>query len=223
MKKEVLVVGLGRFGQSLATALAELGAEVMGVDQSEDRVEEVAELITHAVIGDATDERVVKGIGVSQFDVVVCGIGSDTEASLMSSVLLKEFGAKHLVAKASSNLHGRLLEKIGVDRVVYPERDVANRLARDFLVPEEFVEVVPLTVQHSMFELKSPAHFAGRTLAELHLRARFGFLVVAIRRGEDTVVAPGPNEVVRHNDLMVVVGERARAEEAVNGGKETKE
>lgn len=223
MKKEVLVIGLGRFGQSLATTLTEMGTEVMAMDQSEDRVEEVAELITHAVIGDATDERVIKGIGVSQFDVVVCGIGSDTEASLMSSVLLKEFGAKHLVAKASSKLHGRLLEKIGVDRVVYPERDVASRLARDFLVPAEFVEVVPLTVQHSMFELKSPAHFAGRTLAELHLRARFGFLVVAIRRGDDTVVAPGPNEVVRHNDLMLVVGERSRAEEAVNGGKENKE
>lgn len=214
-KKEILVVGLGRFGLNLALTLEQLGAEVMGVDNSEDAVNEVSEQITHAIIADTTDEKVMEGIGVSHFDEVVCAIGSHTEASLMTIVLLKEFGAKHLVAKASSDLHRRVLEKLGVDRVIYPEREVAARLARDFMVPKEFVEVVPLTVQHSMFELKSPSRFAGRTLAELNLRSRYGFLVVAIRRGEDTVVAPGPDEVVRHSDLLVVVGDRSEAEQAV--------
>lgn len=217
MRKQILICGLGRFGQSLALSLLEMGAEVMGVDEREEAVDELSSDITHAIIADTTDEKVVREIGVGQFDAVVCAIGSHIEASLMTSVLLKEHGAKMIVAKASSALHGRVLEKIGVDRVIYPEREVAARLARDFLIPQEFIEVVPLTVQHSMFELKSPPNFAGRTLVELDLRGRFGFLVVAIRRGDDTIVAPGPDEVIRRSDLLVVVGDRASAEEAVKG------
>lgn len=215
MKKQILVAGLGRFGQSLSLKLEEMGIEVLGIDDREEAVNEVSEQLTHAIIADATEEKVIEEVGVAQFDAVVCAIGSNIEASLMTTVLFKEHGAKLLVAKASSALHGRILEKVGADRIVYPEREVAHRLARDFVVPREFVEVVPLTVQHSMFELKSPPHFAGQTLAELDLRAKFGFLVVAVRRGDETVVAPGPDEVIRRADLLVVVGDRARAEEAL--------
>ena len=214
MKRQILICGLGRFGQSLGLSLEGMGAEVMGVDSREDAVNEVSDQLTHSIIADTTEERVIQEIGVSQFDSVVCAIGSHIEASLMTTVLLKENGAKKLVAKACSALHGRVLEKVGVDRVIYPEREVAARLARDFMVPREFVEVVPLTVQHSMFELKAPPSFAGRTLAELDLRGRYGFLVVAVRRGDETVVAPGPDEVIRRSDLLVVVGDRSRAEEA---------
>jgi trk system potassium uptake protein TrkA len=216
VKKQILIAGLGRFGQSLALGLEEMGAEVMGIDAREEAVNEISDRVTHVVIADTTEEKVIEEIGVAQFDAVVCAIGNHLEASLMTTVLLKEYGAKMLVAKASSALHGRVLEKVGVDRVIYPEREVAARLARDFMVPREFVEVVPLTVQHSMFELKAPPNFAGQTLAELDLRSRFGFLVVAVRRGEDTVVAPGPEEVIRRSDLLVVVGDRSRAEEAAN-------
>jgi trk/ktr system potassium uptake protein len=217
VKRQILICGLGRFGQSLGISLEKVGAEVMGVDSREEAVDEVSERFTHSIIADTTEERVVAEIGVAQFDAVVCAIGSHVEASLMTTVLLKENGAKMLVAKASSGLHGRVLEKIGVDRVIYPEKEVAERLARDFMVPREFVEVVPLTVQHSMFEFKSPPNFAGRTLAELDLRGRYGFLVVAIRRGEETVVAPGPDEVIRRADLLIVVGDRSRAREATEG------
>ena len=215
MKRQILVCGLGRFGQNLSLNLEEMGAEVMGIDSREEAVNEVAERLTHTVIADTTEERVMEEIGIAHFDAVVCAIGSHIEASLMTTVLLKECGARMLVAKASSGLHGRVLEKVGVDRVIYPEREVAARLARDFMVPREFVEVVPLTVQHSMFEIKTPPNFVGRTLAELDLRGRYGFLVVAVRRGEETVVAPGPDEVIRRDDLLIVVGDRTRAAEAV--------
>ena len=216
-KKQYLVLGLGRFGQGLALDLEEMGAEVMGVDQNEDHVSEVADRITHSAVADTTDSKVLLQFGVAEFDGVICAIGNVLEASLMTTLLLKELGAKYLVAKATSELHGKILKRIGADRVIFPEREVAARLARDFLAPKDFVEVVPLTVQHSMFELKAPKEFSGHTLSELHLRRRFGLLVVAIRRGEETVVSPGADEVVRHDDLMVVVGDRARARELLNG------
>ncbi|MGE0491406.1 MAG: TrkA family potassium uptake protein [Vulcanimicrobiota bacterium] len=210
---QVLVIGLGRFGRSLALSLTELGAEVMGMDVRQEAVSEVADRLIHSAVADSTDEKVMREVGVDQFDATVCAVGSDIEASLMTVLLLKEHGSKNLVAKAANALHGRVLERIGADRVIFPEREVALRLARDFLAPRDFVEVVPLTVQHSMFELQAPAHFAGCTLQELDLRSRFGLTVVAIRRGDDTVVSPAAAEVIRRQDLMVVVGDRNRAQD----------
>lgn len=215
MRKQILVAGLGRFGQNLAVALEEMGSEVMGVDASEEAVSEVADRLTHAIIGDTTEEKTVRDIGVEQFDATVCAIGSNIEASVMTTVLLKELGARLVVAKASSSLHGKILQKIGADRVIYPEQEVALRLARDFVVPSEFVEVIPLTVRHSMFEIKTPEHFSGRTLAELDLRAKYGLNVVAVRRNGSTVVSPSADEVIRRADRLIVVGDRTRAEEAV--------
>jgi trk system potassium uptake protein TrkA len=216
-KKQYLILGLGRFGQGLALDLERMGAEVMGVDENEEHVSEIADRITHTAVADTTEKKVLEQLGVAEFDSVICAIGNVLEASLMTTLLAKELGARHLVAKATSELHGKILKRIGADRVIFPEREVAARLARDFLAPKDFVELVPLTVQHSMFELKAPKEFSGHALSELHLRHKFGLLVVAIRRGEETVVSPGAHEVIRHNDLMVVVGDRAQAKELLNG------
>lgn len=214
-KKQYLVIGLGRFGQSLALDLVQLGAEVFGVDQSEEAVTEVADRLTHSAVANTTEAKVIEKLGVDQFDSVICAIGGDLEASVMTALLVKEQGARNLVAKANSRLHGKILERLGVDQVLFPEREVASRLARDFMASEQFVEVFPLTVQHSMFELKSPPHFAGRTLQQLHLRKRFGLTVIAIRRAGETVVSPGPEEVIRRDDVLLVVGDRTTAEQAL--------
>lgn len=214
-KQQILVAGLGRFGQGLALDLEELGAEVMGIDVQEDRVYEVADHLSHTAVADTTERKVLEQLGVGDFDAAVCAIGNDLEASLMTALLLKELNVKKLVAKATSDTHGKILAKIGADQVIYPEREVAARLARDFLAPKDFVEVVPLTVQHSMFELKAPSSFFGHTLAGLELRRRFGLNIVAIRRAQETVVSPMAEEVVRRDDLFVVVGERSRAQEAL--------
>lgn len=214
-KRQVLVVGLGRFGQNLAIDLMELGAEVLGTDVRESCVAEVADRLTHTAVADSTDSRVIKKLGVPDFDAVVCAIGSDLEASLMTALLLKENGAKYLVAKSTSDLHSKILNKIGADRIIFPERDAAARLAREFLAPKDFVELVPLTVQHSMFELKAPQSYCGLTLHQLHLRRRFGLNVIALRRGDQTIVSPKADEVVRRDDLMVVVGDKNRAKEAM--------
>jgi trk system potassium uptake protein TrkA len=215
MKKQqqVLVIGLGRFGQSLARSLVAGGVEVMAMDSREEATEEVAEDVTHVMIADSTEEAVLREIGPEHFDVVVCAIGGDLQASIMTTLLLKEMGAKYLVAKANSALHGRALEKMGVDRVVYPEREMAQRLALDFLAPH-MTEVLHLTVSQSMFEMPAPEKFAGKTLIELNLRERYGLNVLAIKRGGEPHVSPPPNEVVMLNDILLVLGSRERAEEA---------
>ncbi len=207
MKRQYLVIGLGRFGTSLATYLKNLGAEVMAVDNREDLVNEIADYVTYSLIADTTDEHVVKDMGVDQFDEVICAIGSNIEASLMTTLLMREFGAKHLTSKASTELHGRLLEKIGADRVVYPERDMAYKLARDFQATPGIEELMTFTVNQKMFEFKAPQAFDKHSLKELHLRVKFGINVVAIRRGENIITSPSANELIYKGDGMLVVGE----------------
>jgi trk system potassium uptake protein TrkA len=146
--------------------------------------------------------------------VVVCSIGGDIQASIMTTLLLKEMGAKYLVAKASTALHGRALAKLGVDRVVYPEREMAQRLAQDFLAPN-VTEVLHLTVSQSMFEMPAPAKFAGKTLIELNLREKFGLNVLAIKRGGEPQVSPPPTEIIEVGDILLVLGSRERAEDCV--------
>lgn len=210
--RQVLIIGLGRFGQSLARALVSSGLEVMCLDSDEDATEEVASEVTHVMIADATEENVLREIGPEHFDFVVCAIGGDIQASIMTTLLLKELGARMLIAKASTSLHGRALEKLGVDRVVYPERDMAQRLAQDFLAPH-VTEVLHLTVTQSMFEMPAPDKFAGKTLIELNLRERYGMNVLAIKRGSEPQVSPPPTAVVQAGDILLVLGNRALAEE----------
>lgn len=215
MKRQFLVVGLGRFGAALALLLEEMGGEVLAVDRREAAVSEIAEGVTHSIIADTTDERVVKDLGVDQFDDCICAIGGDIEGSLMTTLLLREFGARSLVSKASTELHGRLLEKIGADRVIYPERDMAQKLGRDLFAPPGIEELLTLSVRHRMFEIKAPEHFHQRTLADLQLRARHGMNVIAIRRGNDTIVSPAAEEVVHGGDGLVVVGDAEKARETL--------
>lgn len=210
-QQQVLVIGLGRFGQSLARSLVAGGVEVMAIDSREEATEEVAEDVTHVMIADSTEESVLREVGPEHFDVVVCAIGGDLQASIMTTLLLKEMGARYLVAKANSSLHGRALEKMGVDRVVYPEREMAQRLALDFLAPH-MTEVLHLTVSQSMFEMPAPEKFAGKTLIELNLREKYGLNVLAIKRGGEPMVSPPPNEVVLASDILLVLGSRERAE-----------
>lgn len=213
--QQVLVIGLGRFGQSLARALVQHGTEVMAMDSREEATEEIANEVTHVMIADSTEEAVLKEIGLEHFDWVVCAIGGDIQASIMTTLLLKEIGVKKLIAKASTALHGRALAKLGVDRVVYPERDMAQRLAQDFLYPQ-LTEILHLTVQQSMFEMPAPDKFVGKSLVELNLRERYGLNVLVIRRGGEPIVSPSPTEAIQENDVLMVLGNRERAEECSN-------
>jgi len=203
--KQAAIIGLGRFGESVGTALRSVGTEVLGIDRSEARVQALADVLTHVIKADATQEGVLEDLGLARFDVCVVTMGTNIEASTLVTVKLKELGARHVVARASSELHGKVLAKVGADRVVFPERDMGVRVAAGLVNPNvlEHFELVP---HYSVVEMKAPKFAHGRTLSQLNLRARFGVNVILIRRGDEVNPSPGADDVIQQGDLLVVSG-----------------
>jgi trk system potassium uptake protein TrkA len=199
------VIGLGRFGYHVARTLAQGGAEVIACDVDEEKVREVSEYVSLAYVLDATDAKALKESGIANVDTAVVSIGENIEASILIVVQLKELGVKEVVAKAVNPLHGKVLEKLGVDRVVYPEKEMAIRVAHSLLAGE-FIEEIPIGEKHSLFELKAFDFMLGKTLRELDVRRRFGVSVLAIKRGENLIVNPVGDEKVLPGDILVVLG-----------------
>jgi trk system potassium uptake protein TrkA len=199
------VIGLGRFGYHVARTLAQGGAEVIACDVDEEKVREVSEYVSLAYVLDATDAKALKESGIANVDTAVVSIGENIEASILIVVQLKELGVKEVVAKAITPLHGKVLEKLGVDRVVYPEKEMAIRVAHSLLVGE-FIEEIPIGEKHSLFELKAFDFMLGKTLRDLDVRRRFGVSVLAIKRGENLIVNPMGDEKILPGDILVVLG-----------------
>jgi trk system potassium uptake protein TrkA len=199
------VIGLGRFGYHVARTLAQGGAEVIACDVDEEKVREISEYVSLAYVLDATDAKALKESGIANVDTAVVSIGENIEASILIVVQLKELGVKEVVAKAITPLHGKVLEKLGVDRVVYPEKEMAIRVAHSLLVGE-FIEEIPIGEKHSLFELKAFDFMLGKTLRELDIRRRFGVSVLAIKRGENLIVNPMGDEKILPGDILVVLG-----------------
>ncbi len=206
MKKTFGVIGLGRFGFYVAKTLAELGAEVIAIDSSEDRVREIADFVTQTYILDAMDEKALKESGINNCDIVIVSIGQNVEANLIVVMILIELGVKNIIAKAVTPLHGKLLEKMGVARVVYPERDMAVRVAHSLLV-KNVLEEIPLTAKYGIYEISAPSEFVGKSLKELHLRRRFNLNVLAIRRDGDLLVNPTSEDIINKGDVLLLLGE----------------
>lgn len=204
-RRQFAVIGLGRFGSSIARTLYQMGYEVLAVDKDEELVQEMATVVTHAVQADATDESAVRALGLRNFDVVVVGVG-DLQASILTTLVLKGIGVPRVVAKALSELHGRVLEKVGADRVVYPERDMGVRVAHN-LVSGNLIDYIELKPGFSIVEAVAKPAFAGRTLKQLDLRAKYGISIIAIKRGDEIKVNPGADDVVLENDILVAMGE----------------
>ncbi|MCX8076717.1 MAG: TrkA family potassium uptake protein [Aquificaceae bacterium] len=209
MKKVFGVIGLGRFGFNVAKTLAEGGAEVIACDVDEERVRRIADMVHQAFVLDATDEKALKESGIANADVVVVSIGENIEASILVVVQLMELGVKEIIAKAVNPLHGRILERLGISRVIHPERDMAIRLAHSLLVGG-FIEEIPIAHNYSIFEMLPIAKFHNKTLKELDLRRRYDMTVLAIKRGEKFIVNPSGDEWVLPNDIMIVLGNRER-------------
>jgi trk system potassium uptake protein TrkA len=199
------VIGLGRFGYHVARTLAQGGAEVIACDVDEEKVREISEYVSLAYVLDATDAKALKESGIANVDTAVVSIGENIEASILIVVQLKELGVKEIVAKAVNPLHGKVLEKLGVDRVVYPEKEMAIRVAHSLLAGE-FIEEIPIGEKHSLFELKAFDFMLGKTLRELDIRKRFGVSVLAIKRGENLIVNPMGDEKILPGDILVVLG-----------------
>jgi trk system potassium uptake protein TrkA len=205
MKKQFAVIGMGRFGSSVATALYRLGYEVLAIDKHEERIEHVLNRVTHAVQADSTDEEALRAIGIRNFDVVVVAIGQDIQASILTSLILKEMGVKMLVVKAQTDLHGKVLTKIGVDKVIFPERDMGLRLAHNLISPN-VVDYIELSEDHSIVEIHVTPPMIGKSLRELDIRAKYGCNVMAIKRKDRMNISPRAEDQIRENDILIVVG-----------------
>jgi len=203
--KQFAVIGLGRFGTSVATTLHKMGYEVLAIDNNEERVQEFSNEVTHVVQADTTDEDTLKALGIRNFDVVIVAIGEDIQANILTTLQLKELGVPYIVAKASNQLHGKVLEKLGADRVVYPERDMGQRVAHN-LVSSTVMDYIELSPDLNIMEISVPQAIVGKTLAQTDLRAKYGINVVAIKRGDDIIVPPRPSEKIISHDILVVVG-----------------
>jgi trk system potassium uptake protein TrkA len=203
--KQFIVLGLGRFGSAVATTLVELGCEVLGVDRDSERVNDIKNKITEAVQADISDERALVKLGAKNFDAAIVGVGSILESSILAAIILKEMGIKYIIAKAQNALHGKVLKKIGVDKVVFPERDMGIRLARSLITPniEDYIELEP---DYSVIEIKAPPDFADKTLSELDLRTKYGINVLAIKREHNFNISPSAKDVIKSGDFLIVIG-----------------
>lgn len=207
--KQFVVLGLGRFGSSLARTLFGLGHDVLAVDEREEAVQEISESVTHAVQADATDESILRSLGLRNFDVAIVAIGSNIQSSILISMIVKELGVKHVVAKAQSELHAKLLYKIGVDRVVFPERDMGIRLAHN-LVSSNVLDFIELSSDYSIVEMAALDEWQGKTLKDLDFRRKYGLNVIAIKRNGEMNVSPRAEEKIEENDVLVVIGDNER-------------
>lgn len=203
--KQFIVVGLGRFGLSVAKTLAENDYNVLAIDSNGERVQEIANEVTHAVEADATDEEALRTLGVRNFDVAVISIGDNIHANILSTLILKELGVPYVVVKAQDALHGKVLSKVGADRVVYPERDMGVRIAHN-LISSNVLDYIEFAPDYSVIEIIATSNMLGNTLAELELRSRFNINVMAIKRGEELNITPGANDKILEGDVLVVMG-----------------
>lgn len=206
------IIGLGRFGSSLARELTKLGYDVLGIDKDEDVIQEMSQVITLAVIAESTDEDFLRSIGIRNFDCCIIAIGDDIQASILTALLLKELGVKQVIAKALTELHGRVLGKIGVDRIIYPERDMGVRVAHQLASPN-LLDFIELSKDYTIAEIAVPNRLAGMSLKELDLRARFGCSIVAIQRDAGIVIAPDAGEALHARDVMILIGTKDQVEQ----------
>jgi trk system potassium uptake protein TrkA len=208
MKKSFLVIGAGRFGSSVSRTLFATGHDVMVIDKDDTLIQQISRDVTNAVVGDATSESTLKAIGVRDFDSVVLAIGFDVQASIMAAILLMEQEAKYIVAKAQTALHGKVLDKVGVNRVVYPERDMGQKLAHSLISPS-VIDLIELSDEYSVVEVAAPDTMIGKTLLELNVRAQYGVSIIALRRNHDgkTVISPAAEDIIKKNDVIVAIGD----------------
>ena len=213
MKKLFAVIGLGRFGSAVAETLASAGSEVLAIDSDEAKVKSLSDVVTIAVQCEATDEKALREAGVQNVDVAVVSIGENIEASILVVMILKELGVKQIIAKAVNELHGKILKHIGVTRVVYPERDMAQRVAQSLIRPA-FLEQIELSPEYSIVEMSAPSFLWDKTIRESNLRAEYGVSIIAIKRQyfvegikkESWNINPSPDDVIKKEDVLVVLG-----------------
>lgn len=205
MRKQYVVFGLGRFGGSLVKAFADLGAEVLAIDKDINKVNEHSKFATQALQANVIDKEIIKELGIRNFDHVFVSFGDDVEASILTTLLLKELGVPKVWAKAQNDYHSKVLKKVGVDRVIHPERDMATRIA-NHIVSDKMIDFIELSKDYSMVEIIASEKVHKKTILQLDVRANFGCTIVGIQRGDEIIVAPSADDIIYKDDILIIMG-----------------
>lgn len=203
-KKQFAIIGLGRFGSSVAKSLSKAGFEVLAIDRSESRTQDISGYVTQALQADCTDEEALRAIGIRNFDVIVVSIGEDIQSSILTTLILKEMGL-NIVVKASNDLHGKVLKKIGADKVIYPERDMGQRVAHH-LISANILDYIEFSNDYSIIETRVSGDMIGKSLRQLDIRAKFKCNVIAQKDGEEMIIPPAVDEPLKKSDILVIMG-----------------
>lgn len=216
--KQFVIIGLGRFGTSISRALTAKNFEVLAIDRNEERVKEIEGIVSQAVVMDATDEKSLKELGINDFDTAIVSIGENIEDSIMITLILKELGLKQVIVKAHNELHAKILQKVGADRIVFPEKEMGEKIAESLASPRIF-DYIELSTEYGILEIMASKKFCDKTLSELKLREKFGVSVMAIKRKmpytkadgspdfkEEIIIGPGGGDEILQGDVLVVLG-----------------
>ncbi len=222
--KQFAVLGLGRLGFTVAKTLGQKGYQVLAIDIKKEPVQQVSEFVTQAVQLDATDEKALRAIGIEDVDAAVVSTGANLEASILVTLILKEIGVKNIVAKALSEEHSRVLERVGATKVVFPERDMGIRIANGLISPR-IIEHIGLSKKYSILETPAPKEFIGKSLGQLSVRVKYGINIIAIKKKISTInkkgeyadedaidASPEADNVIEEGDILIVVGKNENIE-----------
>ncbi len=219
--KQFAVIGLGRFGFSVAKTLGEKNCQVLAIDIEEEKVQDISEFVTRAVQVDATDEKALRAVGIEDVNVAVVAM-REIEASILITLTLKEIGVEKVVAKAAGTDHGKILERVGATRVIFPERDMGSRLASNLLAPK-IVDYINLSDAYSVLEMIPPQNFIGKSLRDIDVRAKYGLNVIGIKASafrkegkgkleEQINLSPKAGDLIREGDILIVIGSNKNIE-----------
>lgn len=206
--KSFVVIGLGRFGTEVARCLYAAGSEVLVIDSSSDLVQAISADVTHAVVGDARDKGVLRALGVGAFDCAVVAIGASLADSVLATMNLKELGVPRIICKAQDETHRQVLQKLGADQVVIPEKENAARLAKNLTSPN-VLEYIELSQEYGIIEVPAPKSWLDKTLIQLNVRAKLGVNIIAIEHSGSINVSPGADYRITEGDIMVILGDTA--------------
>lgn len=204
-KKQYIVIGLGRFGRSVAMQLEANGCMVLAIDDNEKNVNFISEYVTHAICMDVTDEESLKEIGMSNFDGVIVSMGSNLNSAIFAIMSAKEAGVKNVIAKAYDEMAGKVLTKVGADEIIYPEREMGYHLAKN-LAFGNFLDAVELTADHSIAEIPVPVKWVGKNLLQLNLRQKYRVNVIAVKRNSELDISPAADRIFIKDDVIVILG-----------------